>query len=59
MKVPVSWAGLYLVVSPVLPVKQLLLATEEALNGGVDLLQLSAWRRKCGDLYFLGMNFLP
>jgi thiamine-phosphate diphosphorylase len=45
--------GLYLVVSPVLPVKQLLLATEEALNGGVDLLQLSAGE-ETADLHFLG-----
>jgi thiamine-phosphate pyrophosphorylase len=34
--------GLYLVVSPILPFEQLLLATERALDGGVDILQLSA-----------------
>ncbi len=33
--------GLYLVVSPILPKDQLLFATEKALDGGVDLLQLS------------------
>ncbi len=33
--------GLYLVVSPILPFEQLLLATERALDGGVDILQLS------------------
>jgi thiamine-phosphate pyrophosphorylase len=33
--------GLYLVVSPILPPKELLSATEKALNGGVDVLQLS------------------
>ena len=34
--------GLYLVVSPILPLEQLLFATEKALDGGVDILQLSA-----------------
>ncbi len=34
--------GLYIVVSPILPLEQLLFATERALDGGVDLLQLSA-----------------
>ncbi len=34
--------GLYLVVSPILPFEQLLFATEKALDGGVDILQLSA-----------------
>jgi thiamine-phosphate pyrophosphorylase len=32
--------GLYLVVSPILPVDRLLLATEKALRGSVDMLQL-------------------
>jgi thiamine-phosphate pyrophosphorylase len=32
--------GLYLVVSPVMPVDELLVAVEKALEGGVDLLQL-------------------
>ncbi len=35
-------AGLYLVVSPILPLEQLLFATEKAIEGGVDILQLSA-----------------
>jgi thiamine-phosphate pyrophosphorylase len=34
--------GLYLVVSPILSHKELLSAIEKALNGGVDILQLSA-----------------
>jgi thiamine-phosphate pyrophosphorylase len=34
--------GLYLVISLILPFEQLLLATERALDGGVDILQLSA-----------------
>lgn len=34
--------GLYLVVSPILPFEQLLFATEKAIEGGVDILQLSA-----------------
>lgn len=34
--------GLYLVVSPILPLDKLLLATEKALRGGVDMLQLIA-----------------
>lgn len=34
-------SGLHLVVSPVLPTKDLLVATEKALDGGVDLLQFS------------------
>jgi len=34
--------GLYLVVSPILPLEQLLFATEKALDGGVDILQLSS-----------------
>ena len=34
--------GLYLVVSEILPDKELLLATEMSLDGGVDLLQYSA-----------------
>lgn len=34
--------GLYLVVSPILSNEQLLFATEKALEGGVDILQLSA-----------------
>jgi thiamine-phosphate pyrophosphorylase len=33
--------GLYLVVSPILPSKELLSAAEKALNGGVDIVQLS------------------
>ena len=33
--------GLYLVVSPILPNAQLLFATEQALDGGVDILQFS------------------
>ena len=33
--------GLYLVVSPILPVEQLLSATDSALDGGVDIFQLS------------------
>ena len=45
--------GLYLVVSPILPVEQLLFATEKALDGGVDFLQLSAGK-ETDDLYFLG-----
>lgn len=32
--------GLYLVVAPILPIDRLLLATEKALRGGVDILQL-------------------
>ena len=35
-------SGLYLVVSPILPNKQLLSATEQALDGGIDILQFSA-----------------
>ena len=35
-------AGLYLVVSPILPDEQLLIAVEKALDGGVDILQFSA-----------------
>jgi thiamine-phosphate pyrophosphorylase len=34
--------GLYLIVSPILSHKELLSATEKALSGGVDILQLSA-----------------
>lgn len=34
--------GLYLIVSPILPTRELLSATKKALNGGVDILQLSA-----------------
>ena len=34
--------GLYLVVMPILPVKDLLFATESALEGGVDLLEFSS-----------------
>ena len=34
--------GLYLVVSPILPFEQLVFATDKALDGGVDVLQLSA-----------------
>ena len=34
--------GLYLVVSPILPNEQLFFAAEKALDGGVDILQLSA-----------------
>jgi thiamine-phosphate pyrophosphorylase len=34
--------GLYLVVSSILPLDELLLATEKALRGGVDILQLIA-----------------
>jgi thiamine-phosphate pyrophosphorylase len=45
--------GLYLVVSPILPPKELLSATEKALNGGVDILQLSG--TKISDKrYFAG-----
>jgi len=33
--------GLYLVVSPILPLQLLISATEKALDGGVDLVQLS------------------
>lgn len=35
-------SGLYLVVSPILPLENLLSATEKALDGGVDILQFSA-----------------
>lgn len=34
-------SGLYLVVSPIMPVEKLLYATAEALDGGVDMLQFS------------------
>ena len=43
-------SGLYLVVSPILPVEQLLFATEKALDGGVDILQLSAGK-ETEDMY--------
>jgi thiamine-phosphate pyrophosphorylase len=42
MKSARKLGGLYLVVSPILPNERLLSATQSALDGGVDLLQLSA-----------------
>jgi thiamine-phosphate diphosphorylase len=45
--------GLYLVASPILPIEQLLTATKKALDGGVDLLQLSTGI-ETEDLNFLG-----
>lgn len=45
--------GLYLVASPILPNEQLIFATEKALDGDVDILQLSAGR-ETKDLRFLG-----
>jgi thiamine-phosphate pyrophosphorylase len=45
--------GLYLVASPILPNEQLLAATKKALEGGVDLMQLSAGK-ETEDLNFLG-----
>ncbi len=44
--------GLYLVVSPILPIEQLLFATEKALDGGVDILQLSA-SKEIQDMHVL------
>jgi thiamine-phosphate pyrophosphorylase len=46
--------GLYLVVSPILPPKELLSATEKALNGGVDILQLSTGTEISDKRYFAG-----
>jgi thiamine-phosphate pyrophosphorylase len=43
-------AGLYLVVSPILPTEKLLYATEKALDGGVDILQFSAGK-EIADMY--------
>ena len=42
---------MYLVVSPILPDEQLLIAAEKALDGGVDILQLSAGK-ETGDCIF-------
>jgi len=53
MKSYAKLGGLYLVVSPILPDKQLLSATEKALEGGVDILQLSANKETAG-LHVLG-----
>ena len=49
--------GLYLVVSPILPDEQLLFATEMALDGDVDLLQLSAGKETPG-LHILGTKLV-
>ena len=46
--------GLYLVVSPILPPKDLLSVTEKALNGGVDLLQLSTGTKISDKRYLAG-----
>ena len=47
--------GLYLAVSPILPFKQVMSATEKALDGGVDILQLSIGREN-EETPFLGTD---
>ncbi len=49
--------GLYLVVSPILPFRELLAATEKALKGGVDLLQFSQ-EPKTPSAHFLADTLL-
>jgi thiamine-phosphate diphosphorylase len=48
MKAQRELSGLYLVASPILPNEQLVDATEQALEGGVDILQLSATEKTAG-----------